>query len=136
MVEITRERTLQDIENELDITIYPGTEVMVDVGTHHFIKSGSGDGEARVLVPQPSDDPLDPLNWTYFWKLTTIICASFVSISQNLGPLANAPLFGLYVEEWNISLADAVQTTGEPPTTMNDWVNIRDPNDEPQPSRS
>ncbi|TFB00104.1 hypothetical protein CCMA1212_008322 [Trichoderma ghanense] len=111
MVEVTRERTLQDIENELDITIYPGTEVMVDVGTHHFIKSGSGDGEARVLVPQPSDDPLDPLNWTYFWKLTTIICASFVSISQNLGPLANAPLFGLYVEEWNISLADAVQTT-------------------------
>lgn len=94
MVEVTRERTLQDIENELDITIYPGTEVMVDVGTHHFIKSGSGDGEARVLVPQPSDDPLDPLNWTYFWKLTTIICASFVSISQNLGPLANAPLFG------------------------------------------
>ncbi|KAL7809442.1 MFS general substrate transporter [Trichoderma gracile] len=111
MVEVTRERTLQDIENELEIKIYPGTEVMVDVGTHHFIKSGSGDGEARVLVPQPSDDPLDPLNWTYFWKLTTIICASFVSISQNLGPLANAPLFGLYVEEWNISLADAVQTT-------------------------
>ncbi|KAL7804762.1 MFS general substrate transporter [Trichoderma aethiopicum] len=111
MVEVTRERTLQDIENELDIKIYPGTEVMVDVGTHHFIKSGSGDGEARVLVPQPSDDPQDPLNWTYFWKLTTIICAGFVSISQNLGPLANAPLFGLYVEEWNISLADAVQTT-------------------------
>ena len=95
MEEATRDRTLQDIENELDITIYPGTEVMVDVGSHHFIKSGSGNGDARVLVPQPSDDPLDPLNWTFLWKLTTIICASFVSISQNLGPLANAPLFGL-----------------------------------------
>ncbi|PTB63296.1 MFS general substrate transporter [Trichoderma citrinoviride] len=111
MEEATRDRTLQDIENELDITIYPGTEVMVDVGSHHFIKSGSGNGDARVLVPQPSDDPLDPLNWTFLWKLTTIICASFVSISQNLGPLANAPLFGLYMEEWNVSLADAVQTT-------------------------
>ncbi|KAL7907642.1 MFS general substrate transporter [Trichoderma velutinum] len=111
MNQASQQRTLQDIENELDIRIYPGTEVMVDVGSHHFIKSGNGGGDGRVLVPQPSDDPLDPLNWTYIWKLTTILCASFVSISQNLGPLANAPLFGLYMEEWNISLADAVQTT-------------------------
>ncbi|KAK4082430.1 uncharacterized protein Triagg1_2242 [Trichoderma aggressivum f. europaeum] len=111
MTQVTQQRTLQDIENELDITIYPGTEVMVDVGSHHFIKSGNGGGDGRVLVPQPSDDPLDPLNWSYTWKLITIICASFVSISQNLGPLANAPLFGLYMEEWNVSLADAVQTT-------------------------
>ncbi|EHK19432.1 uncharacterized protein TRIVIDRAFT_46530 [Trichoderma virens Gv29-8] len=111
MNQLSQRRTLQDIENELDITIYPGTEVMVDVGSHHFIKSGNGSEGARVLVPQPSNDPLDPLNWTYTWKLITIICASFVSISQNLGPLANAPLFGLYMEEWNISLADAVQTT-------------------------
>lgn len=94
MSQIIQDNTRHDIENELDITIYPGTEVMVDVGSHHFIKSGNGDQEARVLVPQPSNDALDPLNWTYFWKITTIICASFVSISQNLGPLANAPLFG------------------------------------------
>lgn len=32
---------------------------MVDVGSHHFLKAaGGGD---RVLVPQPSDDPHDPL---------------------------------------------------------------------------
>jgi hypothetical protein len=29
---------------------------MADVGTHHFVKSSEG-----VLVPQPSDDPNDPL---------------------------------------------------------------------------
>ena len=39
--------------------ILPGTEVMTDVGTHHFIKSSSTPD--RVLVPQPSDDPHDPL---------------------------------------------------------------------------
>jgi hypothetical protein len=32
---------------------------MVDVGTHHFVKAGTG--EHSVLVPQPSDDPHDPL---------------------------------------------------------------------------
>ena len=46
------------IEEELDTKIYPGTEVMTDVGTHHFLKSGHG---TRVLVPQPSSDPHDPL---------------------------------------------------------------------------
>jgi hypothetical protein len=106
MNEIIRDRTLQDIENELDITIYPGTEVMVDVGSHHFIKSGNGNDEARVLVPQPSNDPLDPLNWTLLWKVTTLVCTGFVSISQNLGPLANAPLFGLYLNMTLRSFSD------------------------------
>ena len=29
---------------------------MTDVGSHHFVKSSN-----RVLVPQPNDDPHDPL---------------------------------------------------------------------------
>lgn len=32
---------------------------MIDVGTHHFVKSSATSD--RVLVPQPSDDPHDPL---------------------------------------------------------------------------
>ena len=46
------------IDDELGEKIYPGTEVMADVGSHHFVKSGKSD---RVLVPQPSQDPHDPL---------------------------------------------------------------------------
>lgn len=34
-------------------------QLMVDIGTHHFVKS-SGKSD-HVLVPQPSDDPHDPL---------------------------------------------------------------------------
>jgi hypothetical protein len=48
---------LQKLEQELHTEIYPGTEIMKDVGTHHFVKSR---GQA-VLVPQPSDDEHDPL---------------------------------------------------------------------------
>lgn len=36
----------------------PGTEVMTDVGTHRCVKSEDSE---RVLVPQPSNDPHDPL---------------------------------------------------------------------------
>ncbi len=52
-------QTLHQLETELNTKIYPGTEIMADVGSHHFVKSGSGAG--RVLVPQPSADPHDPL---------------------------------------------------------------------------
>jgi hypothetical protein len=50
---------LDRLEEELGTTIYPGTEIMADVGTHHFVKSSAKSD--RVLVPQPSQDPHDPL---------------------------------------------------------------------------
>ena len=36
---------------------------MTDVGSHHFVKSSD-----RVLVPQPSDDPHDPLVSTWLFE--------------------------------------------------------------------
>ena len=52
-------QTLHELERELRVQIYPGTEIMTDVGSHHFLKSTAGAGV--VLVPQPSDDEHDPL---------------------------------------------------------------------------
>src|SRR5262245_14533764 len=80
---------------------------MRDVGSHHFIKT-----ERRVLIPQPSDDPHDPLNWSPFWKGATIFSATAISFSLNFGPLALAPMFEEYTKEWDRSLADVVQFTG------------------------
>jgi hypothetical protein len=50
------ETELHAIEQELNVEILPGTEVMADVGSHHFVK-----GASHVLVPQPSADQHDPL---------------------------------------------------------------------------
>lgn len=52
-------REIHQIEEELNEELVPGTEVMQDIGSHHFVKS-SGKSD-RVLVPQPSQDPHDPL---------------------------------------------------------------------------
>lgn len=54
-------KTRRQLEQELNVQILPGTEVMVDngKGNHRFVKSSASSG--RVLVPQPSDDPHDPL---------------------------------------------------------------------------
>ena len=47
---------MHQLEEELHVKIYPGTEIMTDVGSLHFVKSSK-----QVLVPQPSNDKNDPL---------------------------------------------------------------------------
>ncbi|KAI7502090.1 serine/threonine kinase 16 [Hortaea werneckii] len=101
------EAELHQIEEELHTEILPGTEVMADVGSHHFVKGGS-----HVLVPQPSDDPQDPLNWSKKWKGFCISAACSVSFTQGFGPLALAPMFPYYIEDFNSDLADVVRFTG------------------------
>lgn len=98
---------LHQIEQELHTEILPGTEIMTDVGSHHFVKGGSG-----VLVPQPSDNPHDPLNWSWKWKTAATVAATSATFVQGFGPLSLAPAFPAYMEAFNCSLADAVQFTG------------------------
>lgn len=104
------ENTLHQLEDELHTHIYPGTEIMSDVGTHHFVKAGEGSGQ--VLVPQPSNDPHDPLNWNRYWKTSTISMSTAVSFAQGMGPLALAPMFPQLMQAFDASLADVVQFTG------------------------
>ena len=81
---------------------------MTDVGAHHFVK-GAG---KTVLVPQPTDDPNDPLNWSTMWKGACITSAAVVTFTQGFGPLALAPMFPALMESFDCSLPDAVQFTG------------------------
>lgn len=83
---------------------------MTDIGTHHFVKASGG--HHSVLVPQPSDDPHDPLNWSPFWKASTIYCATLATFVQGMGPLAMAPMIPFYIEGFHSNLADVIQFTG------------------------
>ncbi len=40
---------MRELEEVLHTEIYPGTEIMVDVGTHHFVKSAAG-GHSVLVV--------------------------------------------------------------------------------------
>ncbi|KAL4936183.1 hypothetical protein BDV06DRAFT_233664 [Aspergillus oleicola] len=100
----------QDFEEQLGTTIYPGTEIMADVGTHQFVKSSANSG--RVLVPQPSQDPHDPLLWSPFWKTSVMTIATLTSFIQGMGPLALAPMFPQLMESFNSDLPSVVQFTG------------------------
>ncbi|KAF7556518.1 hypothetical protein G7Z17_g1374 [Cylindrodendrum hubeiense] len=106
----SRLEEMQQIQNELDIEIIPGTEIMADIGSHHFVKSE--DKSNRVLVPQPSNDPHDPLNWTKAWKLSTLVAVSTMSFTQGFAPLALGPMFGYLMQDYDRSLTDVIQFTG------------------------
>ncbi|KAH1273370.1 hypothetical protein KXW98_007321 [Aspergillus fumigatus] len=101
------EATIHQIEQQLNTKIYPGTEIMADVGSVHFVKSSD-----RVLVPQPSQSPHDPLNWNRFWKMSAICMSTAVSFSQGLGPLALAPMFPQLMKSFDADLASVVKFTG------------------------
>ena len=103
-------QTVRQLEHQLHVDIVPGTEVMVDVGNLHFVKSSAK--ADRVLVPQPSSDPHDPLNWSTFWKFSTLTCATFVTFMQTMSPVALAPMFPELIKSFDSNLTDVIQFTG------------------------
>ena len=60
----------------LDQTAIPGTVTLVDLehvlATRH---ADRGDSDI-VLIPEPSNDPDDPLNWAPWRKTLSTICVS------------------------------------------------------------
>ncbi|TKA55492.1 hypothetical protein B0A49_11454 [Cryomyces minteri] len=91
--------------------ILPGTEIMTDVPGARFVHAHNATS-ATVLVPQPTDDPHDPLNWSRWWKLAvTITQGAFVMISV-ITNLSIAPLTPIYIAEWGKSLSQIALLTG------------------------
>ena len=103
---IAQER--RQLEQELHVEIFPGTEIMADIRSHHFVKSSHRD----VMVPQPSGDPHGPLNWNTWWKTACILATAMVTFTQGFGPLALASMFPALMEAFQWDLADAIQFTG------------------------
>jgi len=107
ILDVHDEKQRQQLEEELHIEILPGTEIMADFGTHHFVKQTGNKGP--VLVPQPSNNPHDPLNWTRKRKFVVIFIANFFSFMLGFGPLALAPQFPVYIEAFNSDLPGVIQ---------------------------
>ncbi|KAI1045082.1 hypothetical protein LB505_009390 [Fusarium chuoi] len=84
---------------------------MTDVGKEHYVRAKESD---QVLVPQPSQDPHDPLNWSPFWKFSAIFCVSTMTFTQGFAPLALAPMFPDLIRAYDSTLEDVIQFTGEP----------------------
>jgi hypothetical protein len=107
ILDVHNEKERHQLEEELHIEILPGTEIMADFGSHHFVKQTGSKGP--VLVPQPSNNPNDPLNWTRRRKFVVIAITNLFSFTLGFGPLAIAPQFPALMEAFDASLPDVVQ---------------------------
>lgn len=120
------QRTLT--REELYTEIIPGTEYMADgmlfsplihppsqfnllviVGSLHFKRSGK-----NVLIPQPSSDPNDPLNWNRKWKAAAMLGMAISSFANGFGPLSIGPQVPFYMAEWEKSVDDVIDFVWQP----------------------
>jgi hypothetical protein len=117
VLDIHDEKDRRQLEEELHVEILPGTEIMADFGSHHFVKQTGNKGP--VLVPQPSNHPNDPLNWTRKRKALIIFIANFFSFSLGFGPLAISPQFPVYIQDFNSDLPGVIQFVCSPSVKTN-----------------
>lgn len=98
----------------------PGTVVLEEeAGPSHSetvtsgLKHGTGRNAHLVLIPQPSDDPNDPLNWSQAKKLTVLGVTSFGCIlyAAVVSAMLN-PVFYTMSLQLDTTIAALVLTTG------------------------
>ncbi|BGO98281.1 hypothetical protein NBRC10513v2_002673 [Rhodotorula toruloides] len=98
----------------------PGTALLDDKKATNYdqnvveaLKKGTGRSSHVVLVPQPSDDPNDPLNWPAWLREANFWVLTFVAgIVGGVGP-ALAPGYALLAEQWNITVNAVAATNGD-----------------------
>lgn len=77
------------------------------------LKHSSGKDSHIILVPQPSDDPNDPLNWSATKKFIIILIVGLGTIinAATIGPLLNAGLYTISLD-FHTSIGDITLISG------------------------
>ncbi|KAF4548423.1 Hypothetical protein D9617_28g065290 [Elsinoe fawcettii] len=96
----------------------PGTVVLDDQAAHteshtSNLKHAAGKNGNIILIPQPSNDPNDPLNWPYAKKLTVMLIVGFGSCvyGATIPPLLNAGTVVIAMD-LGITIPAVIQASG------------------------
>ncbi|GLB43611.1 putative major facilitator superfamily protein [Lyophyllum shimeji] len=95
----------------------PGTALLSDLGIVKIdeagsLKRGTGRNEHVVLIPQPSDDLKDPLNWPTWKKEACFWSLAFAaSLDGALSPMVG-PGYVLLSEQFGVSVDDVASSFG------------------------
>ncbi|ODQ52981.1 MFS general substrate transporter [Saitoella complicata NRRL Y-17804] len=79
-----------------------GYLLQIDTSTGYGNLKLASDGHT-VLIPQPSDDPNDPLNWSWTKKHLILMVISAAAILPDFGSATGAPLLTVQGEYWGMS---------------------------------
>ncbi|KAI0082117.1 MFS general substrate transporter [Panus rudis PR-1116 ss-1] len=100
----------------------PGTGLLSDLGVEHgakvaisegsMLKRGKGRHAHIILIPQPSDDPRDPLNWPRWKKEACFWTLAFAaSLDGALSPMASAG-YVLLSKQFGVSVDEVTSSFG------------------------
>lgn len=90
----------------------PGTVYLVDKSRGGGAAGGSGSKQDIILVPQPSSDPEDPLNWSLPRKLRAITMVYIFIIGNGIATSLQYSLLADITRDTGISTAHLVQGNG------------------------
>lgn len=102
---------MADTVGEKDVNV-PGTVHLVDLlGTMHAQHAAGGQKDI-VLVPAPSADPDDPLNWSPRRKTLSTICMCVYTLMVGIASAAIYSVLEPISEDTGLTLSDLNQGTG------------------------
>lgn len=90
----------------------PGTVHLVDVAGQTSDALHDASKKDVVLVPRPSSDPNDPLNWTYRRKLLAVSMAYLYVLGTGIATSLQYSVLADITADTGISTGDLVQGTG------------------------
>ncbi|KAI0012990.1 putative MFS transporter [Xylariaceae sp. FL0662B] len=93
--------------------VIPGTEII-------FAGREIGDSTAAelVLIPQPTDNPEDPLNWSRTWKGIVILNQFVFVFVSIMTPLSISPMTQIFQEEFHKTLPEVNMLFGAAAITL------------------
>ena len=103
------------------VDVIPGTEIIFENGRPNGEGeeevAGAGTGEL-VLIPRPSENANDPLNWSPLWK-GVVIFNQFVFVFVSImTPLAIAPMTLIFEHEFSKTLPEVNMLFGAAAITL------------------
>ncbi|KAF9469578.1 MFS general substrate transporter [Collybia nuda] len=110
---ILEDKYLRDVPGTAllsDLGIVRGHQVAIDGA--RTLKHGTGKDSHVILVPQPSDDPKDPLNWPRWKKEACFWTLAFAaSLDGALSPMVG-PGYVLLSDQFGVSVDDVASSFG------------------------
>ncbi|EQB57662.1 major facilitator superfamily transporter [Colletotrichum gloeosporioides Cg-14] len=100
------------MSNAIDYEDVPGTVRLVDVAGNASSELHDASHNDIVLVPRPSSDPADPLNWTHRRKLLAVSMAYLYVLGTGIATSLQYSVLADITKDTGISTANLVQGTG------------------------
>ncbi|KAI1166742.1 major facilitator superfamily domain-containing protein [Nemania serpens] len=97
---VTSNRPQEDKIHEFEESV--GYEVNVDSAEENNAIKLANDGQTR-LIPQPSEDPADPLNWSQRKKTVILFVVAFAALLPDYGSATGAVTLIPQAEQWHMS---------------------------------